>query len=149
MITFCSRTNPAVHSGSEVVACVIVDGEVVQLIDGSYTIAADNAAQLIEVIDKAGNSTLYHVTVYQVYTVTYVADGTVIDVQTVGYGLDAVEPTIPAKSGYTAIPTTDAPGSDGPDTGDHTQILLLGMMAIYSMLALVLLFLRGKREYQK
>ena len=98
------------------------------------------------------------------------ADGTVVSVQAVGYGLDAVEPTIPEKAGYTArwdadgknitadttitavytaVPTTDAPESDGPATGDQSQILLLSMMAIGSMLALVLLFLRGKREYMK
>lgn len=35
------------------------------------------------------------------YTVTYKADGKVVDTQTVEYGKDAVAPTAPAKDGYT------------------------------------------------
>ncbi|MDY3920316.1 MAG: MBG domain-containing protein [Candidatus Limivivens sp.] len=68
--------------------------------DGRYTIPADNREHVVVVADPAGNRLEYRVTVYQIYTVTYVADGVTISTQQIGYGKNAAAPEIPAKAGY-------------------------------------------------
>ena len=82
------------------IQAVTVDGEVVTLNEGRFTIVADNKTHAIRVIDKAGNEVEYQVTVYKTYLVTYKADDHVVATITVGYGKDAVAPEIPSKDGY-------------------------------------------------
>ncbi len=80
---------------------VTVDGEPVTLDQsGAWTIPADNEAHTVEVTDQAGNKTAYTVTVCKYYTVTYLAEGSPVSTQQVGYQCDAVAPEIPAKEGY-------------------------------------------------
>ena len=47
-------------------ASVTVDGKTVTLVDGAYTIEADNGKHTVIVTDKAGNRTEYTITVYKV-----------------------------------------------------------------------------------
>ena len=80
---------------------VTLDGEPMGFAEGTYgLIPADNAEHIVVVQDHAGNKTSYTVTVMKNYTVTYKADGVVVDTLTVGHGKDANLPDIPAKDGY-------------------------------------------------
>lgn len=95
---------------------VSVDGGEAALEDGRYVIPADNKEHTILVTDKAGNQTGYTVTVYKVYTVTYIADGKVVSTQRVGYGKDAQAPAIPEKDGYKqTAPVWDKDGKNITD----------------------------------
>ena len=71
--------------------------------DNEYKIVADNAEHIVTVTDKAGNVTEYKITVYKNYTVTYKADGVVVDTQTVGHGKDVNLPDVPVKDGYAGV----------------------------------------------
>ena len=82
---------------------VKVDGVEVSLSEGSYTILADNESHTIVATDKAGNSVTYEISVYEIYDVTFVADGTMVDTIQVNHGdnLTAEQfPAIPGKTGY-------------------------------------------------
>ena len=85
----------------EFFAGVTVDGKAVELVDGAYTIAADNAEHTIVATDKAGNVTSYTITVYKIYNVTFVADGKTLVTVPVNHGHNVeTMPQIPAKIGY-------------------------------------------------
>ncbi len=103
------------------VITTLVDGKKIMLTpDGAYTIPADNEPHTITVTDKAGNVTEYTITVYKIYTVTYVADGKTVSTQKIGYGKDAVVPDIPEKVGYTqTVPVWD---HDGMNITADTEI---------------------------
>ncbi len=100
---------------------VTLDGEPMGFNEGTYgLIPADNAEHIVVVEDHAGNKTTYTVTVYKNYTVTFKADGNIVDTQAVGYGKDATAPAIPAKEGYTqTAPTWD---KDGKNITTDTEI---------------------------
>ncbi len=58
-----------------------------------------------DVVNMTGDITLYaqwtpDTPASKTYTVTYKADGNVVDTQTVDHGADAVAPTVPEKEGY-------------------------------------------------
>lgn len=123
-------------------AGVTVDGEVVGLTDGAYTIVADNTGHTIVATDKAGNFTEYKIMVCKIYTVTFVVDGETVSTMQVNHGADAALPEIPAKAGYTAVwdkdgrnITTDTTITvvytknaeafmDSPQTGDSRNLWL-------------------------
>ena len=147
------------------VASVTVDGKTVTLVDGAYTIEADNGEHTVIVTDKAGNRTEYTITVYKNYTVIYKADGKVISTQTVGHGKNAEAPLVPAKSGYTGKWDHDGknitadltitavykviPNEDVPETGDNNQIMLWSSLSLISLLVIVCLLLFGKKLLYK
>ncbi len=100
---------------------VKVDGEKVELTDGKYTIKADNAEHVVIVTDKAENVTEYKITVYKIYTVTYVADGVTVAEIPVNHGHDVENvPSIPVKEGYDqTAPVWD---KDGKNITADTEI---------------------------
>lgn len=86
---------------------VKVDGNAVALTeDGKYTIPADNAEHTIVAADKAGNTVSCKITIYEIHTVTFMADGVVVDTVEVKHGanLEAEDypavSLIPVKEGY-------------------------------------------------
>lgn len=83
-------------------ADVSVDGNSVELTNGTYCIKADNKEHTVVATDKAGNKTAYKIAVYKIYTVTFVANSETLDVVQVNHGFDVELPEIPAKDGYTA-----------------------------------------------
>lgn len=123
---------------------VTVDGQPLGFNEGTYgLIPADNAEHTVVVTDHVGNSTTYTVTIYKIYTVTFVADGETVDTVQVNHGDSIAElPQPPAKSGYTVKwdkqlgtvtddvtvtavytkitpvddPSTDTPSTDTPST---------------------------------
>ncbi len=129
---------------------VTVDGNAVTLTDGKYTIQADNKDHIIAATDKAGNSVAYRITVLEVYTVTYKADGRVVDIQEVPYGQNADAPQVPKKSGYygrwdhngknitgdTVITAKYTKGwGDNPKTGDAIRGVLVVLVVSATALA--------------
>ena len=152
---------------------VTVDGSAVTVgADGTYTIAADNAEHTVTVTDVFGSSASYSFKVYQTYTVTFVADGQVVEQRQVLHGGSITDlPAIPQKAGFTevapywditdltgitgditvtAVYTADA-GKDAsenpqsPQTGDTAAVpVLVGMLNVSG--ALLLLQSRKKRE---
>ena len=153
--------------GAETVYDASTDAPVVSR---QVTLNPAEGAQEIVITDKAGNVTTYTVTVYPIHTVTYVADGEVVDTQTVKHGKDAVAPEVPAKDGYTGAWDHDGknitadttitavyqaiPDSDTPQTGDTSQIMLYAALALLVLCAIIVLILnRGKffckGQYQK
>ena len=107
------------------------------------------------------------------FTVTFVADGQTVDTQTVASGEDATLPEVPAREGYTGEwdsdgknITTDttitaqyekistggnAGGSDNPDTGDSSNLILWSVLGIASLLCVAVLLVilyRKKGKYQ-
>ena len=100
---------------------VTLDGVPMSFAEGTYgLIPADNAEHTVVVEDHAGNKTIYTVTVYKNYTVTFKIDGNTINTQTVGYGKDATVPAIPEKEGYTQ--TAPAWDKDGKNITADTEI---------------------------
>ncbi len=102
---------------------VTVDGTPVALTDSGYTIQADNEQHVVTAYDRAGNSRTYHINVYRTYTITFVADGEIVDTMTAGYGdsLGADDyPEVPEKEGYTQISPVWYPGAVSSVTGDMT-----------------------------
>ena len=91
---------------------VRIDGLTAVKTGNSYTIEADNQLHTVTAFDAAGNKAELVVTVYRVYTVTFVADGQEVTQMTVNHGQNITQlPTIPTKTGYTKTPpvwdTTD------------------------------------------
>ncbi len=153
-------------------AAVTVDGNAVTAVDGRYTITADNAEHTVVVTDRSGNRVQYTITVYKVYTVTFVADGKTVEKQPVGHGWDAVLPTVPAKAGYTAawnadgknitadvtitavytqIPQTEPPAANGPavnipNTGDATNLWLWAALTLAGALGLAVTAICAKKR---
>jgi len=102
------------------IAEIKVDGSIVTLTDGTYTIDADNAEHTVAITDNAGNVAEYKISVNKTYTVTFWVDGEKKEEQTVGYGNNAVLPEIPAKEGYNeTAPTWD---HDGRNITADTEI---------------------------
>ncbi len=119
---------------------VTLDGEPIEVVNGKYSVPADNKEHTIVVTDKTGNQVTYKLTVYKNYKVSFVIDGKEIEVSEVGYGKNATLPEIPKKNGYTA--KWDASGKNitadtvitavykkisqpqSPQTGDNTNIWL-------------------------
>ena len=103
------------------VKSVTLDGEPMGFAEGTYgKVPADNKQHKVVAEDYAGNKTVYEVTVFRNYTVTYKADGKVISEQVVGFGKDAVAPVIPEKAGYNEnAPVWD---KDGKNITEDTVI---------------------------
>lgn len=152
---------------------VTVDGSAVTVgADGTYTIAADNAEHTVTVTDVFGSSASYSFKVYQTHTVTFVADGQVVEQRQVLHGGSITDlPAIPQKDGFTEVApywdTTDLTDITGditvnavytadavkdasenpqsPQTGDTAAVpVLVGMLTVSG--ALLLLQSRKKRE---
>lgn len=87
----------------ETAVTVKVDGQIIEKVGDSYTVAADNTEHTVTVTDAVGNVTTYTVTVYRNYTVTF-KDGTAVyATRTVGYGQDLTDiPTLPTRTGHTS-----------------------------------------------
>jgi len=66
------------------------------------------------------NTTITAVYTINKYTVTYKADGQVVDTQTIEHGANATPPTVPAKEGYTQ--TAPAWDKDGTSITADTEI---------------------------
>lgn len=103
--------------------------------------------------NSSANGTLWMLPI-QSYTVTYIADGVIIDTQTVLHGADAIPPEIPIKEGFTliapywehdgrnitsditinAVYTANPPMPSLPQTGDPSSlalwVCLLGLSAV-------------------
>ena len=94
-----------------------VDGHSEELSNGTYCIKADNREHTVVATDQAGNKTACKITVYKIYTVTFVADGEILVAVQVNHGDDVELPEIPEKEGYTA-----AWDHDGKNITDHTVI---------------------------
>ncbi|MBQ3563442.1 MAG: sortase B protein-sorting domain-containing protein, partial [Clostridia bacterium] len=140
---------------------VTLDGEPMGFAEGTYgLIPADNAEHIVVVEDHAGNKTTYTVTVMKNYTVTYKADGVVVDTLTVGHGKDATPPAVPAKAGYTgkwdhdgkritsdivinAVYTENSASApsdpQSPQTGDNSHMMLWIALLLISGGALITL----------
>ena len=87
----------------EYLATVTLDGEEVTLEQGSFLIPADNREHTVTAADAVGNEITVTVTVYQTYTVTFLADGETVATRQVPYGgsIGAEDfPQIPGKPGY-------------------------------------------------
>ena len=83
------------------VEAVTDKGTPVTLTDGKFTIIADNASHIINVIDKAKNETTVQFNVNKNYTVTFVADGKTVATKTIGHGQTLTDiPAVPTKTGY-------------------------------------------------
>ncbi len=121
---------------------VTLDGVPMGFTEGTYgLIPADNAEHTVVVEDHAGNKTIYTVTVYKNYTVTFKADGSAINTQTVGHGKDATAPAIPEKEGYTqTAPTWD---KDGKNITSDTEI-----NAVYTINKYTITFMDGNDVYK-
>ena len=92
-----------VSVSDEYLATVTLDGEEVTLDQGSFIIPADNAEHTVTAADAMGNEITVTVTVYQTYTVTFLADGETVATMQLPYGesLSGDEfPEIPHKPGY-------------------------------------------------
>jgi len=140
---------------------VTLDGEPMGFAEGTYDlIPADNVEHTVVVEDHAGNKTTYTVTVMKNYTVTYKADGVVVDTLTVGHGKDATPPAVPAKAGYTgkwdhdgkritsdivinAVYTENSASApsdpQSPQTGDNSHMMLWIALLLISGGALITL----------
>ncbi len=93
---------------------VLLDGEVVNLENGSFTIKPDNREHTIEATDMAGNVTSYTVSVHETFEVKFIVDNEVYKIITVNYGenLEADEfPAIPEKEGHTVTAPVWEPDS--------------------------------------
>lgn len=93
---------------------VLVDGEEVEVADGSFTIVPDNKEHTVEVTDKAGNGITYTVSIFETYEVKFIVDNELYKSVTVNYGDDLAAsefPAIPEKTGYTNIPPVWEPDS--------------------------------------
>ena len=104
---------------------VTLDGQEVSLTDGSFVISADNEQHTIVATDKMGNSVTVTVTVYKMYTVTFVANAQVLATRQVGHGHDLGAeffPEIPAREGYDQIPPVWNPTSLTNVTADTTVV---------------------------
>ena len=81
-----------------------VDGQDVTLTDDSYTITADNNEHTIVATDKSGNSVEYKITVYKIYTVTFMDDDKVCATLNVNHSTEIGKlPAVPAKDGYDQV----------------------------------------------
>ena len=89
------------------------------------------------------------------YTVTFKADGKVVDTQTVPHGGSANPPKIPEKTGYsgkwsyetrnvTSDMTIEAVYSTNPFTGDNSHIYGMGLLMVVSLCAAMFLLVYGK-----
>ena len=106
-------------------ATVMLDGVAVELQNGSFVITADNQQHTITVTDSMGHSISCVVTVYKLYTITFLANNQVIATKTVGHGqdLDASQfPQIPWKVGHTQTSPTWNPDTLHNVTGDMTVV---------------------------
>lgn len=93
---------------------VKVDQIEIESTDGAYTLKADNKEHAVEVADHAGNTVTWTVTVYKVYTVSFVANGVVIANMQANYGSSIPAekfPEIPVKKGYDNTAPHWQPGS--------------------------------------
>lgn len=92
-------------SVSDAQSCTVtVDGNPITKTGETYTVTADNATHIVTVTDAAGNVVSYSVTLYRVYTVTFMADGATVATRTVNHGAALTDiPAIPVKNGYTVI----------------------------------------------
>lgn len=117
--------NTTVTVSDEYLASVTLDGVPVTLTNGCFVIPADNESHTIVAVDKAGNSSAVSVTVYKLYTITFVASNQVIATKQVGYGQDLSAdqfPTIPEKSGYNQVKPVWNPSKITNVTGDITVV---------------------------
>ena len=102
---------------------IALDGEEMTFTDGKATITADNKAHTVAVKDRFGNEISYTVNVMKKYTVKFIADGNVVETQSVGHGLDADLPEIPEKEGYNeTAPTWDKDGKNITSDTDITAV---------------------------
>ncbi len=98
---------------------VMLDGEELFQTDGTYHILADNKQHQVVIRDESEHTVTMDVTVYQIYTVTYFADGVQIGgPQRVGYGQDAKPELVPEKEDYAG-----AWDQDGKNIQKDTKIL--------------------------
>ena len=115
---------------------VTLDGETIELTDNTFVLPADNAQHIIRATDQAGNECVCTITVYRIYTVRFVADGSVIGTVPVNHGgsLSADQfPEIPAKDGYDQTP----PRWDSDsltDVREDTTVTAIYMPNVYRIL---------------
>ncbi len=148
------------------VRSVIIDDILVSSQNEEYTVTADNGAHKIKIIDWEDNIEEYVITVYKIYTVTFVADGKVIKTEQVGYGKDAMLPEIPEKPDYnktvpiwdkdgkniiedtiiTAIYTPNVTDADSVESGDSSIFLWAALLLISISFVTVVLKLRKMRQ---
>ncbi len=106
-------------------ASVTLDGVAVTLDNGRFVIPADNGQHTIVAADMAGNSISTSVTVYKMYTITFMADNQVVATKQLGHGqsMGAEEfPAIPAKTGYDQVAPVWNPEELTNVTGDMTVV---------------------------
>ncbi len=142
---------------------VTVDGTKVDAVDGTYTIPADNGEHTVVVTDKSGNKAEYTLTVFKIYTVTFMADGKEVTKQVVGHGMDAQLPEVPAKDGHTAkwdsegkhitadgvitAVYTPIPKPDIPPTGDTSPMTLWLVLLLISGVGLAGMVAFGRKRH--
>ncbi len=93
---------------------VLLDGEKVELSDGSFTITPDNKEHTVEATDKAGNIISYTFSIFETFEVKFIVDNELYKAVTVNYGADLAAsefPSIPEKTGYTNTAPVWEPGS--------------------------------------
>lgn len=93
---------------------VLLDGENVEITNGSFTISPDNSEHTVEATDKAGNSISYTFSIYETFEVKFIVDNAEYKTVTVNYGYDLAAsefPAIPEKTGYTITPPVWEPHS--------------------------------------
>lgn len=100
---------------------VTLDNNAIERIGDFYTVAADNGTHTIQATDSAGNTVAYTVTVYRIYTVTFIASNVKIAEKQVNHGQALTDiPAIPVKEGYTATTPTWSVASFDAITADMT-----------------------------
>ncbi len=142
---------------------VTLDGEPIEVVDGKYSVPADNKEHTIVVTDKTGNQVTYKLTVFKNYKVSFVVDGKEIEATEVGYGKDATLPEIPAKEGYTAAWDVDGKNitadtvitavyekiPESPQTGDNTNIWMWVALLFVSGISVFGIAFAKKRKEQE
>ena len=97
------------------------------------------------------------------HTVIYIADGVVIDTQTVEHGKDAVAPEVPAKAGYTGVWNHDGKNitedtvitavytaknpNNVPETGDSNMPMLWITLLLVSGFGAAATVVYGKKKF--
>ncbi len=81
---------------------VWIDGTLAEKTGERYIIAADNDLHTVKAVDAVGNETVYTVTVYRIYTVTFMHNNAVYATKTVGHGQTLTDlPDLPTVPNYT------------------------------------------------